>query len=1109
MHHRSIPVGVLLAAVFAGLRSAEAADEARLLRFPTIQGDKIAFVCGGDIWTASSSGGTAQRLTSFDAGYELFPRISPDGRWVAFSGEYTGTRQIFVVPYTGGDPRQLTFYPDVGDLPPRGGYDNLAYDWTPDGSHILVRMHRTAYGERIGRYFLVDPNGGLEQPLEIPEGGAATYSPDGSKLAYNIISREWRTWKRYKAGRAQDVYIYDLAQHQIERITDFEGTDNQPCWLGDHIYFTSDRSGTLNLYAYDLRTRETRAITHFTDFDVLFPSRGRGGVIFECGGYLYVMDEGTEAVRKLRIELADDRPWLRPVWKNGAGNVGSFGLSPKAARVVAEVRGDVFSVPADKGQPTNLTRTPDRRERDVAWSPDGKWLSYLAEVGEDYELFLRSIASGEERQLTRGTGSWIGDYAWSPDAKSIAITDRAQRLLVLEVASGEVRERDRGREDWIRSVSWSHDSGWLTYVKQGENGFDSVWVCAADAGDPVQVTSSWFDCNAACFDGKGEYLFFSSARDFDYGDLDFQSRLYALLLRPDVKSPVVPEEDQEPDPALAEADKPKPTDGDKDMDADQPKPAAGEADAGDEAQPAAADAAAPDAPAATPTAKPRFEIAFAGLQDRLVPLPLPPGGYFNLETVDGGFLFVQDGNLRRYDLAKREAKNVLDGVSGYTLNADRSKLLYRSGSGLAIAGTTPGQSRDSGRVPVDRIQVKIDPRTEWAQIYGDAWRIMRDWFYDARMHHVDWRAMRDKYRQLVANVAHRDDLDFILGELIGELNAGHTYVNRGESPRAPRIGVGVLGCEFDRDGDRYRIRSIYRGEPWNAAARAPLAEAGVDARVGDYLLAIDGEELLTSDNPYRLLENKVGVPVKLRLCADRTGAGAREVVVRPLASESELRYLDWVERNRRRVDELSGGRIGYVHVPDTAVAGHHRLFEGFHAQARVKDAMIIDDRYNGGGFIPDRMIREIGMPVLSYWSRRHAELSTTPQFAFEGPMAMLINGYSSSGGDAFPYYFRKMKLGPLIGAKTWGGLVGYSGTPAFVDGGGLAVPAFAFVNTDGEWDVEYVGVAPDIQVFDDPTQIQAGREPVLEFAVKHLLEQLAQQPTRRRPPVPEGPARDR
>jgi tricorn protease len=1055
------------AAVFALAPAGVTQEDARLLRYPHVQGETVVFTKGGDLWTASMKDGVARRLTSFDEGLEVFGRISPDGARVAFSGEYGGTRQVFVVPIEGGTPKQLTHYPDVGPMPPRGGFDNLVYDWTPDGAHILVKSNRTPYGQRVAKYFLVAADGsGIEQPLQIPEGGPATLSPDGSKLAYNIISREWRTWKRYNAGRAQDVHVYDLAADTVEQLTTFDGTDNWPMWLGDRIYFTSDRNGTLNLWCRELADGTERAVTEYTDHDVLFPARGDTGIVFERGGDLYFMERGTEQVSRLSIQLADDAPWTRPVWKDGSRAFGDYSPDPAAKRAAVEFRGDLFLVPAEHGEALHWTQTPSRRERDPEWSPDGRHVLFLAEHGDRYELFVKGVALGQEVRLTDASSAWIQSAHWSPDSTKILCTDNAGELFTVDVANRKRRVLDRATEDVVRGAQWSPDGRFICYTKTASNGYSAVWIAATDGSSaPVQVTSDDWDDGSPTFDPDGRYLYFVSARDYRYRPVEgLDTRLYALMLRSDAPHPLAYRDDLED-----------------------------------------SEAAAPQ-----PDADHELRIDFDGIREREVVLPLPTADrYYGLLGVEGGFLYATGGSMWRYDVDTRKGEKVLDGVGSAAPTADRKKLVYRHSGKLCIAAARPGQALGRDPMQTDGIRLRVHPPTEWAQMYGDAWRIMGDFFYDPQMHGVDWAAMRAKYAPLVAHVSHRSDLDFLLGELIGELNCGHTYVQPGETPAVERIDVGVLGCEFEADRGHVRIARILGGENWHESTRNPLLEPGVDVHEGDYLLAIDGVPLSAEDDPFRQLEGKAGVHVELTVHSRPSMHGARRVMVRTQSSEVALRYVTWVQRNRRIVDELSGGRIGYVHAPNTAIDGHRELYEGWQAQARAKDAMIIDDRYNGGGFVPVDMAQAIGQPMLNYWARRHRALAPTPEHAFEGPRVMLINGYSSSGGDAFPYYFRKLGLGTLMGQKTWGGLVGYSGTPGLIDGGGLAVPNFAFVNTDGEWDVEAYGVEPDVEVFDDPTLIQAGREPMLEAAVARLLEELEANPKPARPAVPTGPDRRR
>ncbi|MFW5947126.1 MAG: S41 family peptidase [Gemmatimonadota bacterium] len=1048
-----------------------AQDGTRLLRFPHIHGDRVVFTYAGDLYTASLDGGQATRLTSHE-GLEIFAKFSPDGRWIAFSGEYAGTRQVYVIPSSGGEPRQLTYYPDVGAMPPRGGYDHLVLDWTPDGSKILVRANRTPFGERVGRYYLVDPfNGGLEVPLEIPEGASgATYDPTGTQLAYNIKSREWRHWKRYRGGRQQDVWLYDLEASSSRRITEFTGTDNFPLWVDDAIYFTSDRGPEqkLNLWRYDLDTGAMGQVTHHDTFDVLWPGRGRGGIVYQSGGWIWHLDPATDETRRLAITVTGDRPHTLPYWTGVADRIESFDLSPSGSRALFGARGEIFTVPAEHGNTRNLSGTPGERERSVAWSPDGRWIAYLSDASGAYELYVRPAGGGPARQLTADGDSWIYEPRWSPDSEWIAWSDQRNRIRAVAVATGTVREVARSETDRLNDFSWAPDSRWIAFSMNGPDGMSSVRLYSFDRDRATQVTSDMTDEREPVFDPGGRYLYFVSDRDFDYGDRGFDARIFAATLRADAPHPFPPRSDEEP---------------------------AGGGTPEDARQPAAAPSS--DAP---------LEIDLDGLGDRVVALPgVEPGSYSDLRATADGLLYVSDGTLHLYSLAERKPETVIDGIRGYAVTPDRSKLLYAAGDDYGIVDVRPGQSTGDG-LDLSELELRIDPRVEWAQIFHDAWLITRDWFYDPGMHGVDWRAMYEKYRPLVDHVAHRADLDFLLAELVAELNVGHTYVNSPPGlPGPDRVPVGLLGAELEPDGDRYRIANIFPGENWHEEFRSPLTEPGIGVEEGDYLIAIDGEPVTTADNPYGFLVNKADRIVTVTVSDRPDGRDARSYDVRPVESEAGLRYQEWVAENAALVDSLSDGRIGYTHLPNTAVPGHRELYEGFPPLHR-KDALIIDDRYNGGGFIPEEMALMLDRPLLNYWARRNLELYSQPGVVHTGPKAVLINGQASSGGDAFPYYFQQLGLGPLIGERTWGGLVGISGNPGFVDGGSINVPAFAFVDTDGEWAVEGVGVDPDIEVLDRPEEIAAGREPIIERAVQYLLQEL-EKPQYRRPEKPEGPDR--
>jgi tricorn protease len=1054
---RAISFVLILAIAKVGV-----ADETRLLRFPDIHEDRVVFVYAGDLYVASTDGGTAARLTSHD-GLEQYPKFSPDGSEVAYSAEYNGTRQVYVIPSAGGTPRQLTWYNDVGAMPPRGGTDYRVLDWTPDGNHVLVRANRLPWGVRMGRYHLVPANGGDESPMEIPEGGGGMFSPDGKKIVYTPIDREFRTWKRYRGGRAQDVWIYDLENSTSTQLTDDPATDHQPVWVGDDIFFTSDRDYTLNLYRYSADGSEP--VTSHTDFDVLWASAGPTAVVYENGGWLYRYDPVRNESQRLAITIGGDRPATLPRVVEASKFIESTDLSPAGKRVLVSARGDIFSVPAKDGPIRNITRTPKAREIDATWSPDGKQIAYLSDASGEYEIWVRPVGGGDARRVTNDGAIWRFAPVWSPDSSMLLFGDKNQRLNLVDVASGRVRVIDSSDRNDISDYSWAPDNRFVAYVRNNELGIGSIWIHSLGDKRSHQVTSGMTDDESPVFDPRGRYLYFLSSRDQDlqFSSIEFNymvtdsTRVYATQLSTDQPALFLPRSDE-----VAPAD---------DADAEEN----GESDDEDVI----------------------VSIDFDGIESRVVALQSEGGNYDNLTAVAQGPVYVSgqedDAKVMLFDLEKEEEELVLEGVQGFSLSGDGKKILYSADGDLGIADLEPEQDASEGRLELDDMELLVDPRVEWRQMYVDGWRILRDWFYDPNMHGQDWDEIRRKYEPLVQHIAHRADLDYIFGEIAGEMNAGHIYVQSGDQPAVERRNGGLLGAEFERDNGFYRVSKIFRGEAWQTAFYSPLDAPGVDVSVGDYIVAINGISTAGAQNFYQLLENTGGDIVTLTVNDRPRERGARDVMVRTITSETQLRYLDWVEDRARRVAELSDGRIGYVHLPNTAVDGNRELFKRFMPQMN-KDALIIDARYNGGGFIPDRMIELVSRRPLNYWKRRGLEPQATPAFSHTGPKATLINGYSSSGGDAFPYYFKKLGLGPLIGTRTWGGLIGISGNPSLADGGSILASTFRFMDTDNEWAVENEGVSPDIEVVDRPELVAAGEDPTLEAAVRYLLAELEKTP---------------
>jgi tricorn protease len=1114
------------ASAAATAQTARAADAARLLRFPDIHGDVIAFVYAGDIWTVPAGGGTARRLTSHP-GLELFPKFSPDGRWIAFTGEYDGTRQVYVISVDGGEPRQLTFHNDVGALPPRGGFDNRVLGWTPDGRSVVFRADRVAQSDRLGRPYLVPFEGGEEQPLAIPESGGLSYAPDGHRVAFTPISNEFRGWKRYRGGQSPDVWIYDLANNTSEQITGTRAQDMLPTWLGDTIYFISDRDWTMNVFAYDTRTKKTRKVTNHTDYDVMWPSGSGDELVYEAGGYIYRLDAKTDREERVPIRVYGDFPDTVPYFQNVKSNIETFSISPSGVRALFGARGDVFTAPAKEGEVRNLTDSQGVRELAPAWSPDGRWVAYLSDRSGEYEIYVRpSDGSGEERRVTTDGDIWRFPVVWSPDSTKLAYGDKRQRLRFVDVNTGKTTDVDHSAHNDITNYSWSPDSRWLAYSKLGDNQFSEVWVYSLAGGRTRKLTGGMTSDTEPVFDPQGRYLYFLSDRDFNltFSGYEFNylytnpTRVYVGILAADGPALFLPASDEErvktreqpltppPNPA-----QPPPAQGAKPQ--GQPGAAASPTPPPEaQASPTPAQSNAPSEgqagakPAASPSGA-NVRIDFEGFENRVRAVPGQSGNYRHLTATPEGVLYLSGpGRLSLYNVEAKAEQTVIEGIQDYDLSADFKHVIFQSrDNNYGIAPVAPGQKADTGLLKLDGLTMKIDPHKEWAEEYADAWRIMRDWFYDPNMHGMDWPTIRDKYGALLPYLANREDLNYLLTEMGSELMAGHIYVERGDDPpRVTRVDGALLGAEVAPDPSGYfRITHIFPGENWQESFRSPLTEPGVHAKVGDFILAVDGRTTRGVKNFYELLQGKAARVVTLTLNERPDTVGSHDERVRPVKSEVNLRYLDWVQSRRALVEKLSGGRVGYIHVPNTAVEGNRELFKGFYPQAN-KDALIIDDRYNGGGFIPDRMIELLERRPLNYWSLRGIGLTQTPAFANAGPKAMLINGYAGSGGDAFPYYFRERGLGRIFGTTTWGGLIGLSGSPNLADGGSLSTPSFRFLDTEGRWAVEGTGVDPDVEVVDRPELVARGEDPTLEAAVKYLMEELRRNPPKHvsAPPPP-------
>lgn len=1039
------------------------AGEARLLRFPATNGKEIVFSYAGDLYKVPAAGGEAQRLTSH-VGYEMFPRFSPDGKTIAFTGQYDGNTEVYTMPATGGEPLRVTYTAtnsrdDLGD---RMGPNNIVMTWTPDGQRIVYR-NRISDGFS-GKLFTVDKEGGLSEAIPLPEGGFCSYSPDGKQLAYNRVMREFRTWKYYKGGMADDIWVYNPNSKTVENITNNVAQDIFPMWIGDEIFFLSDRDRIMNIFVYNTKTKQTAKVTDFTEYDVKFPSASGNTIVFENGGYIYKMDAATRKAEKVNITLASDNIYARTDLKDGANYVTAASLSPDGARMVVTSRGEVFNLPVEKGVTKNITRSPGAHDRDAQWSPDGTQIAYISDATGETELYLQNAAGGEPMQLTHKNDTYIRGFKWSPDSKKIVYMDRKNRVNLLDVASGKVSLLLQDPMGVPGGVTFSPDSEWLTYTRMGKNEINVVYVYNIAEKKEYPVTDKWYNSSSPVFSANGKYLIFSSARDFNptYGSLEWNHvynnmyGVYIALLSKDTSSPFMQKD------AEVAASNATPKSGDK-------KPA--------------------DKKEVADASLVKFDPD--GITDRIVRLPLSPSYYGNFYSDGNKVYYWGRGGTKMYDLASQKEESIADGAS-MDVTYDGKKALFFKGRQIYVTNLPSGKTELTTPVNLSNMKITVDYPKEWAQIFDEAWRAYRDGFYQESMHGVDWKAIKEKYAVLLPYVKTRLDLNYIIGEMIGELNCGHAYVNPGETEQPKRINTGLLGAEITRDKSGFfRLEKIFPGASWSKELRSPLTEPGVDVKVGEYIVAIDGVPTNTVKDMYSLLVGKAEIPTEISLNAKPQLSGARKVVLSPLANEYPLIHYNWVQDNIKKVDQASNGRIGYIYIPDMGLEGLNEFARYFYPQLD-KEGLIIDDRANGGGnvspMILERLSRE---PYRLTMGRGTSHVGTVPDAVQVGPKVCLINKYSASDGDLFPWGFRALGLGKLIGTRTWGGIVGISGSLPYMDGTDIRVPFFtSYDPKTGQWIIENHGVDPDILIDNDPVKEWNGEDQQLNRAIEEVMKQL-------------------
>lgn len=1078
---------LLLALMLSPISALLAQQEARLLRFPAIHENQIVFSYAGDLYTVVATGGVARKLTN-NVGYEMFARFSPDGKRIAFTGQYDGNTEVYLMPAEGGIPKRLTFTAtlDRDDVSDRMGPNNIVMAWK-DNTHIVYRSRRIEPNDFKGQLFVASVDGGAPEQLPLPRGGFCSFSADGKKMVYNRVFREFRTWKRYRGGQADDVWMYDFDTKQTTNLTNNPAQDIFPMWSGTRIYFTSDRDDNkrLNLYSYDLSSKETKKLTDFFDFDVKFPSLGDNSIVFENGGYIYRFDLVSEKAEKVTVLINEDFAVGRSGIVDVSKSITNYEISPDGNRALFGARGEIFTVPAKYGNTRNLTNTSGVHERNSKWSPDGKWIAYISDASGDNEVYVMpQDGSTQGTEITKNSDTYKYQVVWSPDSKKIMWSDKKLRLQYVEVESKKATPVVQATAWEISNYSWSPDSKWIAYSKPEDSSMTNIYLYSLDKKETYAVTDGWYSSFEPEFSSDGKFLFFVSDRSFNptlsqteldhiYSDM---AKIYLVTLAKEARSPFEPKSDEvrikEPGKESEKSDKKKDEKGET---------------------------------------KPPVKVDVDGLQQRIAGLPVTAARYRNLTSVGDKLFYVRSGSKDEkakfffYDLDKQK-ETELGEFNGYEISADGKKAIVGQEGSYAIIDLPTSKIEIKDKLNLADMKVKVDHHAEWNQIYHEAWRQMRDFFYAPNMHGVHWDKVQKNYEPLVAYVNHRADLTYIIGEMIGELTTGHTYVGGGEMPKAERIKTGLLGAKIERDpvSKYYRVARIFRGQNWENTLRSPLTEIGVNAKEGEFILAVNGKPTNTMSDIYESLVGTVGKQVTLKLNSEANEDGSHETVVVPIGDERQLYYFNWVQSNMEKVSKATNGKVGYVHIPNMGLDGLNEFVKYYYPQL-TKEALVVDVRGNGGGFVSPMIIERLNREIAMIGIARNVTVGADPSGTMVGPKVMLLDEFSASDGDIVAYRFKKYKLGKVVGKRSWGGVVGIRGSLPFLDGGFLNKPEFSRYDVEGkEWIMEGYGVDPDIVVDNDPAKEFAGIDEQLNKAVEVVLDEMKTHPAKL-PPAPPYP----